>query len=70
MKAIMIQRANGGGGEWEIAPSGERPFQISLREGKRREDIEGLVHHGGPGGAEPWGQVYEDKYGGLMVRVS
>ena len=70
MYAQMIQRASGGFGLWDIVPSGERPFRIAKVGLKRRKDIEGLVHGGGPGGASFEGQVYEDGYGGLLVRVS
>ena len=68
MQVIMVRRASGGFGEYELAGDGEE-FHVRIREVRRRRDIEGLVHHGGPGGDELWGQVYEDEYGGLMVRV-
>ena len=67
MLVKLIQKSQSDG-TYQIEQSGGPPFRIAVWSLRRREDIEGLVHHGGEGGANPYGRVYEGKDGSLMVR--
>ncbi len=70
MRVIGIERCSSGFGEWQIA-MGAEAFRAPLKGAKREEDIEGLVHHGGPGGASIHGRVYDlPGHPGYVVRLS
>ena len=71
---IEIKRCWSGFGEWDIVLGASRE-SIPLYSMERREAIEGLVHHGGPGGQYIQGRVYqaiadEDEIERYYVRLS
>ncbi len=60
MQAILIRPCSSGFGQYEIPPDA-RVERVSRKGATRREDLDGLVQHGGPGHDDPVGRVWEYK---------